>query len=66
MLLNNSQATDPIVEILRLAYRRGLVIRQEQEEIRKAANVQSSNESKLNGELKELGLAKRSRQKSTK
>src|SRR5688572_21054390 len=30
MLLNNSQ-TDPIVEILRLAYRRGLALRQEQE-----------------------------------
>jgi hypothetical protein len=30
---SNNPQTDPIVEILRLAYRRGLALRQEQEEI---------------------------------
>ncbi len=38
MLLTNQ--TDPIVEILRLAYRRGLALRQQQAEKSEAVNVQ--------------------------
>jgi len=39
MLQANPQI-DPIVEILRLAYRRGLALRQEQDEKNKAVTVQ--------------------------
>jgi hypothetical protein len=40
MVQTNVQS-DPIVEILRLAYRRGLAIQQEQEEKRKAVSPQT-------------------------
>ena len=40
MLQPNTQ-TDPLVEILRLAYRRGLAIRQQQAEKSQAVNAQS-------------------------
>lgn len=38
-MLQVSKLNDPLVAILRLAYRRGLVILQEQEEARKAASA---------------------------
>ena len=42
-MLQVNPHVDPLVEILRLAYRRGLAIRQEQEEKNKAVNVQPSD-----------------------
>jgi hypothetical protein len=40
--------TDPVVEILRLAYRRGLALRHQQEEERNVVNVQTYKETKTN------------------
>ena len=40
MLFNNPQ-TDPIVEILRLAYRRGLALRQEQAQAQMTPFIES-------------------------
>lgn len=47
MLKPNLQI-DPIVEILCSAYRRGLALRQHQEEERKAVNVQPHEETTTN------------------
>ncbi|HLO17384.1 MAG TPA: hypothetical protein VK206_21300 [Anaerolineales bacterium] len=40
-MLQTNYHNDPIVEILRLAYRRGLAIQREQEEKNKAVNLQA-------------------------
>jgi hypothetical protein len=46
-MLQANHQSDPIVEILRLAYRRGLVIQREQEEKRQAVKPQSLELSNL-------------------
>lgn len=43
-MLRASHLKDPVVEILRMAYRRGLVILREQEEAREAADAPSVEE----------------------
>lgn len=52
MLQTNPQ-TDPIIEILRLAYRRGLAVRQQQEEKNKAVNMQPLDGDTLTAERKD-------------
>jgi hypothetical protein len=47
-MLQPKVQTDPIVEILCLAYRRGLALRQQQEEERKVVNVQPHENTKTN------------------
>jgi hypothetical protein len=65
MLQPNSQ-TDPLVEILRLAYRRGLAIRQEQAEESEALNAQPLDEGTLTAELKDSDSGKESKEKRGK
>jgi hypothetical protein len=52
MLLNNPQ-TDPLVEILRLAYRRGLALRQQQEEEKQTARPENFAEDTGQAEVKQ-------------
>lgn len=42
-MLHNNPTTDPIVEILRLAYRRGLALRQQQSEQNENKTADSDN-----------------------
>jgi hypothetical protein len=65
MLQPNSQ-TDPLVEILRLAYRRGLAVRQEQAEKSEALNAQPLDEGTLTAELKDSDSGNESKQERGK
>lgn len=60
MLQVNPQV-DPLVEILRLAYRRGLAIRQEQEDKNKTVKVQPSDGDDSTAECKEAYSRKESK-----
>ena len=60
MLLTNPQ-TDPLVEILRLAYRRGLAIRQQQAEKSQAVNAQPLDGDALTAERTDSHTEKESK-----
>ena len=65
MLQPNSQ-TDPIVEILRLAYRRGLAVRQEQADKSEAVNAQPLDGDTMPAELEDSDSDKEAKQKCGK
>ena len=60
-MFQTNPKVDPLVEVLRLAYRRGLAIRQEQEEKNKTVNVQPSDGNNSITESKEAHPRKESK-----